>query len=102
MLDPEAFAGNGHEQVDGDGSPDLRADRLVGGSEEALDAQVVLDPPEEVELTPWKQGWRTTFGPLRRLWGFWRNWKVDQIKGIDGLHDNMYRVIILPTGAQAP
>ena len=44
----EVIAGTGCEQqMDRDGSPDLRADRIAGGSEKALDAQVLLDPLEE-------------------------------------------------------
>ena len=37
--------GDGH--VGGDGTPDLSLDRVLAGAEEALDAQMLLDPLEE-------------------------------------------------------
>src|SRR5207248_1362002 len=33
--------------VDGDGNPDLRLHRILGGAEERFDAKVLLDPFEE-------------------------------------------------------
>src|SRR6266705_5379874 len=36
-----------HEQVDGDGDPDLSLHGILGGTEEGLDAEVLLDPLEK-------------------------------------------------------
>ena len=38
---------DGHQDVDGDGDPDLGLHGVLGGAVEALDAQVLLDPLEE-------------------------------------------------------
>ena len=46
-LDVETFLDDGDQDVDGDSDPDLRLDGVLGGAEEALDAQVLLDPFEE-------------------------------------------------------
>src|SRR3954462_3189827 len=42
---------DGDQQVDGDCDPDLRLHRILGGAEERLDAEMLLDPFEE-ELHP--------------------------------------------------
>ena len=57
----EFFLKDGDQHVDADGDPDLGLDRVLGGPEERLDAQVLLDPFEEqfhlpaasVELRRW-------------------------------------------------
>src|SRR5829696_10439998 len=41
------FLDDGDEHVDGDGDPDLSFDGVFGRPEEALDAQMLLDPLEE-------------------------------------------------------
>ena len=46
-VDVEAHFDDGDQDMDGDGDPDLALDGVLGGSEEALDAQVLLDPLEE-------------------------------------------------------
>jgi hypothetical protein len=46
-VDVEALLDDGDQDIDGDGDPDLGLDGVLGGSEEALDAQVLLDPFEE-------------------------------------------------------
>src|SRR4051794_25272726 len=38
---------DGDQQVDGDCDPDLRLHRVLGGAEERLDAEMLLDPFEE-------------------------------------------------------
>ena len=38
---------DGDEHVGGDGTPDLSLDRVLAGSQESLDAKVLLDPLEE-------------------------------------------------------
>ncbi len=43
----ETLSDDGHEDVDGDGDPDLGFDGILGGTVEALDPQVLLDPFEE-------------------------------------------------------
>ena len=43
----ELFLDDGNQQVDRDGDPDLGFDGVLAGSEEDLDAQVLLDPFEE-------------------------------------------------------
>ena len=42
----EALADDGHEHVDRHGDRHLRLDRVLRGAEEALDAQMLLDPLE--------------------------------------------------------
>ncbi len=46
-VDVEAFFEDGDQDVDRDGDPDLGLDGVLGGAEEALDAQVLFDPFEE-------------------------------------------------------
>ncbi len=46
-VDVEALLDDGDEDIDGDGDPDLGLDGVFGIAEEALDAQVLLDPFEE-------------------------------------------------------
>jgi len=46
-VDMEALLDDGYENINGDGNPDLALDRVLGGPEERLDAQVLLDPLEE-------------------------------------------------------
>ena len=46
-VDVEALLDDGDEHVDRDGDPNLRLDGVLGGAEEALDAQVLLGPFEE-------------------------------------------------------
>ena len=46
-LEIEAFFDDGDENVHRDGDPDLGFDSVLGSAEEALDAQVLLDPFEE-------------------------------------------------------
>lgn len=43
----ETFFDDGDEHVDGDGDPDLGFDGILGIAEEAFDAEVLFDPPEE-------------------------------------------------------
>jgi hypothetical protein len=43
----EAFLDDRHQHVDRDSGPDLGFDGVLGGAEETLDAQVLLDPLEE-------------------------------------------------------
>ena len=43
----ELFFDDGHKQVHRDRDPDLRLHRVLGGAEEALDSQMLLDPLEE-------------------------------------------------------
>ena len=38
---------DGDEHIGRDGAPDLRLDGVLAGAQEALDAQVLLDPLEE-------------------------------------------------------
>ena len=38
---------DGHQHVNGDGDPDLRFDRILGGAIEGLDSKMLLDPFEE-------------------------------------------------------
>ena len=52
------------QHVDRHGNPDLALDRVLGGAEETLDAQVLLDPLEEQLHLPTvfvecadRQGW---------------------------------------------
>jgi hypothetical protein len=45
--DIEALLDDGYEQVDGQGDPYLALDRVLGGIEERLDAQVLFDPFEK-------------------------------------------------------
>ncbi len=44
MVEPKAFLEDGHNDVDRDGDPNLRLDGVLRGSEEGLDAEVLLDP----------------------------------------------------------
>ena len=46
-VDGEALLDDGHQDIDGDGDPDLRLDSVLGGTEERLDAKMLLDPLEE-------------------------------------------------------
>jgi hypothetical protein len=41
------FFDNGHQHVNGDGSPDLNLDGILGGSIERFDTKMLLDPFEE-------------------------------------------------------
>jgi hypothetical protein len=41
------FFDDGHEDIDGYGYPYLGLDRVLGGAEKRLDAQVLFDPLEE-------------------------------------------------------
>ena len=43
----QAFLGNGDQHVSADRNPNLRLDRVLGGSKKRLDPQVLLDPLEE-------------------------------------------------------
>ena len=43
----EPFLDDGHKQVYRDRDPELRLHRVLGGTEEALDSQMLLDPLEE-------------------------------------------------------
>jgi hypothetical protein len=43
----QAFLGNGDQHVSADRDPDLRLDRVLGGSKKRFDPQVLLDPLEE-------------------------------------------------------
>ena len=43
----EALANDGHEHVHGHSDPHLGLDRVLGGAEEALDAQMLLDPSKK-------------------------------------------------------
>jgi hypothetical protein len=43
----QAFLGNGDQHISADRDPDLRLDRVLGGSEKRLDPQMLLDPFEE-------------------------------------------------------
>jgi len=43
----EAFGGDGDQQVDADGDPDLGFDGVFRAAVEGLDAQVLFDPFEE-------------------------------------------------------
>ena len=46
-VDAQLLLDDGHEHVNADGNPDLGLDRVFGGAEERLDAQVLLDPLEK-------------------------------------------------------
>ncbi len=46
-VDAEAFFDDGDRDIDRDGDPYLGLDGVLGVAEEALDAQVLLDPFEE-------------------------------------------------------
>lgn len=46
-VEPEALADDRHQDVDGDGDPDLIFDRIFRCAEERLDSQMLLDPFEE-------------------------------------------------------
>ena len=46
-LDLKLLLDDGDQHVDGDGDPNLRLHRVLGGAVEALDAQVLFDPLEE-------------------------------------------------------
>ncbi len=46
-VDVEALLDNGDRDIDRDGGPGLGLDGVLGIAEEALDAQVLLDPFEE-------------------------------------------------------
>jgi hypothetical protein len=46
-LQAESFADDGDQDVDVDGDPDLGLDCVFAGAEEALDAQMLLDPFEK-------------------------------------------------------
>ncbi len=46
-IEVEAFFEDGDKEVDRDRDPDLGLDGVLGGAEESLDAQVLLDPFEE-------------------------------------------------------
>ena len=47
QLDFEFFLDNCHQNINTDGNPDLSLYRVLGGAEERLDTQVLLDPFEE-------------------------------------------------------
>ena len=49
-VQPEAPANDRHEDIDGDGDPDLALHGVLRGAEERLYSQVLLDPLEEVPL----------------------------------------------------
>ena len=38
---------DGHQHVNGDGDPNLRFDRILGGAIEGLDSKMLLDPFEK-------------------------------------------------------
>jgi len=46
-LDAETFADDGDQDVNRDGDPDLCLHRVLTGSIESFDAQVLFDPLEE-------------------------------------------------------
>ena len=46
-LQAEPFSDDGDQDVDADGDPDLGLDRVFAGTEEAFDAQMLLDPFEQ-------------------------------------------------------
>jgi hypothetical protein len=46
-LQAQALANNGHQHVDRDRDPDLGLYRVLAGTEEGLDPQVLLDPLEK-------------------------------------------------------
>ncbi len=46
-INAELFAGDGHRQIDTDRSPQLEADRGVGGAIKGLNTQAVFEPPKE-------------------------------------------------------
>jgi hypothetical protein len=50
-LDFEPFADDGDPNVDADGDPDLRIDRILAGAVERLDAQMLFDPFEKNSST---------------------------------------------------
>jgi len=43
----EPFLDDGYEQVHRDRDPELRLHRVLGGAEEAMDSQMLLDPLEK-------------------------------------------------------
>src|SRR5436190_24079352 len=43
----EALANDGHERVNGHSDPHLGLDRVLGGADETLDAQVLLGPAKK-------------------------------------------------------
>jgi len=46
-MQTKALANNSHQHINGDGDPDLRFDRILGGAIEGLDPEMLLDPFEE-------------------------------------------------------
>ena len=49
-VQPETVPNDRHEDIDGDGDPDLALHRVFRGAEEQLASQVLLDPLKEVPL----------------------------------------------------
>jgi hypothetical protein len=47
LLQMQPLLDYGYQDVDRDGNPHLRLHGVLGSSEERLDPQVLLDPPEE-------------------------------------------------------
>jgi hypothetical protein len=46
-FNAKAFSHDGHQNIDRDSDPDLRFDRVLAGSIEGFDAQVLFDPAKE-------------------------------------------------------
>jgi hypothetical protein len=46
-LHAEAFSHDGHQDIDRDSYPYLRFDRVLAGSIEGFDAQMLFDPAKE-------------------------------------------------------
>ena len=46
-MQTKALANNSHQHINGDGDPDLRFDRILGGAIKGLDSKMLLDPFEE-------------------------------------------------------
>jgi hypothetical protein len=46
-LNAEAFSHDGHQDIDRDSDPDLRFDRILAGSIEGFDTQMLFDPAKE-------------------------------------------------------
>jgi hypothetical protein len=51
-LQIEALANDGHEYVDRHSGPHLGLDRVLGGTEETLDAQMLFDPTKKKFYLP--------------------------------------------------
>jgi hypothetical protein len=47
MRQVQFLFGNGDQHISGNGTPNLRLQRVLAGAKEILDAQVLLDPFEE-------------------------------------------------------